>query len=78
MLLARLARFSARFFRAKRHGPARLGPLRAGLGQKIEPAGLDGLARFSNRDWRAGPKSATDNRAKLDNCCWPEKKDNEN
>jgi hypothetical protein len=32
-LLARLARFSARFFCAKRVGPARLGPLRAGLGQ---------------------------------------------
>jgi hypothetical protein len=48
-LSARLARFSVRFFRAKRAGPARLGPLRAGLGQEIEPAGLDGPARFSNR-----------------------------
>jgi hypothetical protein len=43
-------------FRAKRVGSARLGPLRAGLGQKIEPAGLDGPARFSNRAWQARPK----------------------
>jgi hypothetical protein len=55
-LPTRIARFSARFFRAKRASSARLGPLRAGLGQKIEPACLDGLARFSNRAWRAGPK----------------------
>jgi hypothetical protein len=46
-LPARIARFSARFFRAKR----------AGLGQKIEPACLDGPARFFNRAWRAGPKT---------------------
>jgi hypothetical protein len=45
-LSARLARFLARFFRAKRAGPARLGPLRAGLGQKIKPAGTAGPARF--------------------------------
>jgi hypothetical protein len=32
------------FFRA---GPTRLGPLRAGLGQKIELAGSAGPARFS-------------------------------
>jgi hypothetical protein len=51
----RLARFSARFFRAKRAAPARLGPLRAELEQKIEPAGLDGPAQFSNRAWWAGP-----------------------
>jgi hypothetical protein len=56
-LPARLARFSARFFRAKRPGPARLGPLWAGLGQGIEPAGLEGPVRFSNRAWRAGPKT---------------------
>jgi hypothetical protein len=47
----------ARFFGAKRADPARLGPLRAGLGQEIEPACLDGPARFSNRVWRAGPKT---------------------
>jgi hypothetical protein len=29
--------------------PARLGPLRPVLGQEIEPACLDGPARFSNR-----------------------------
>jgi hypothetical protein len=46
----------ARFFRAKRTGPARLGLLRAGLRQEIELACLDGPARFSNRAWRAGPK----------------------
>jgi hypothetical protein len=34
------------FFRAKRAGPARLGPLRAGLGQKSKPAGSAGPARF--------------------------------
>jgi hypothetical protein len=34
------------FFRAKRAGPARLGPLRAGLGQKLKPAGTAGPARF--------------------------------
>jgi hypothetical protein len=45
------------FFRAKRVSPTRLGPLRAGLGQKIEPACLHGPARFSNRAWRAGPKT---------------------
>jgi hypothetical protein len=44
-------------FRAKRAGPARLGPLRAGLGQEIEPACLAGTARFFNRAWRAGPKT---------------------
>jgi hypothetical protein len=54
---ARIARFSARFFHAKRVGPARLGPLRAGLRQGIEPACLAGPARFSNRAWRAGPKT---------------------
>jgi hypothetical protein len=42
------------FFRAKRAGPTRLGPMRAGLGQKNEPAGLGGPARFSNRVWRVG------------------------
>jgi hypothetical protein len=55
-LPAHLARFSARFFRAKRDDPACLGPLRAGLGQEIEPAGLDGPTRLSNRAWRARPK----------------------
>jgi hypothetical protein len=47
---------SARFFRAKRADLTRLGPLRAGLGQKIEPTGLEGPARFPNRAWRVGPK----------------------
>jgi hypothetical protein len=42
------------FFRAKRVGPTRLDPLRAGLEQEIEPAGLDGPSRFYNRAWRAG------------------------
>jgi hypothetical protein len=56
-LPAHLARILARFFRAKRAGPTRLGPLRTGLGQEIEPAGLDGSTRFSNRAWRAGPKT---------------------
>jgi hypothetical protein len=46
-----------RFFRAKRAGPARLGPLRAGLGQEIEPACLAGPALFFNRAWRVGPKT---------------------
>jgi hypothetical protein len=55
--LARIACFLARFFRAKRVGPARLGPLRARLEQEIEPACLAGPARFSNRAWRAGPKT---------------------
>jgi hypothetical protein len=48
-LLARFARFLARFFRAKWAGPTRLGPLRARLGQKNEPAGSDDTVRFSNR-----------------------------
>jgi hypothetical protein len=43
----RIARFSARFFRAKR----------VGLEQKIEPVCLDGLTRFSIRAWRARPKT---------------------
>jgi hypothetical protein len=34
------------FFCAKRAGPARLGPLRTGLGQKLKPAGSAGPARF--------------------------------
>jgi hypothetical protein len=34
------------FFRAKRAGPARFGPLRAELGQKLKPAGSAGPARF--------------------------------
>jgi hypothetical protein len=34
----------ARFFHAKWTGPARLGPLRTGLGQGNKPAGLDGPA----------------------------------
>jgi hypothetical protein len=56
-LPARLARFSTRFFRAKRAGPARFGPLRAGLGQKIKPAGSAGPARFlaGLHRARAGP-----------------------
>jgi hypothetical protein len=56
-LPAHLARFSARFFRAKWVGPVHLGPLWAGLGQEIEPTGLDGPARFFSRAWRAGPKT---------------------
>jgi hypothetical protein len=48
-LPARIARFFGPLFRANRAGPARLGPLRAGLGQEVEPACLDGPARFSNR-----------------------------
>jgi hypothetical protein len=46
------------FFRAKRTGLTRLISLRAGLGQEIEPACLDGPAQFSNCDWRAGPGRA--------------------
>jgi hypothetical protein len=48
------------FFRAKRAGPARLGPLRAGLGQKIKPAGTAGPARFlaGLHRARAGPGRA--------------------
>jgi hypothetical protein len=57
MLFGPHSPLSARFFLAKRAGPARLGPLRAGLGQEIEPACLAGPARFSNRAWRAGPKT---------------------
>jgi hypothetical protein len=47
--------FLARFFRAKRAGPARLGPLRAGLGQEIEPACLDGPDRAQNGLGFTGP-----------------------
>jgi hypothetical protein len=46
------------FFRAKRAGPARLGPLRAGRGQKLKPAGSAGPARFwpgFTGPGRAGP-----------------------
>jgi hypothetical protein len=52
--------FSARFFRAKRAGPARLGPLRAGLGQKLEHDGTAGPARFlaGLHRARAGPGRA--------------------
>jgi hypothetical protein len=48
------------FFRAKRAGPARLGPLRAGLGHKIKPAGSAGPARFlaGLHRARAGPGRA--------------------
>jgi hypothetical protein len=48
------------FFRAKRTGPARLGPLRSGLGQKIKPAGSAGPARFlaGLHRTRAGPGRA--------------------
>jgi hypothetical protein len=49
MLTGPLSPFSAHFFRAKRVGLARLGPLRAELEQEIEPVGLDGPVRFSNR-----------------------------
>jgi hypothetical protein len=48
----------ARFFRAKRVSPARLGPLRARLGQRIKPTGSAGPARFPNRAWRVGPKTS--------------------
>lgn len=58
MLTGSLSPFSARFFHAKQVGPARLGLLRAGFEQKIEPAGLDGSARFFNRALRAGPGQA--------------------
>jgi hypothetical protein len=57
VLFGPLSSLLARFFRAKRADPARLGPLRAGLGQRIKPAGSAGPARFTNRDWRAGPKT---------------------
>jgi hypothetical protein len=50
MLFGPLSPLSARFFRAKRADPARLDPLRVELEQKIEPAGLEGPTRFSNRD----------------------------
>jgi hypothetical protein len=56
-LPARIARFSTRFFRAKRVGPARLGPLRIGLEQEIKPECLGDPARFSNHAWWAGPKT---------------------
>ena len=48
------------FFRAKRAGPARLGPLRAGLGQKLEHDGTAGPARFlaGLHRARAGPGRA--------------------
>jgi hypothetical protein len=49
MLFGPLNPLTVRFFRAKRAGPARLGPLQAGLGQRIEFAGLEGPARFPNR-----------------------------
>jgi hypothetical protein len=48
--------FSTRF----RSDPVRLGPLRAELGQRIKPAGLEGPARFSNRVWRTGLHRARD------------------
>jgi hypothetical protein len=58
--------FFGPLFRAKRVGPARLGPLRAGLGQEIEPACLDGPTRFSKRAWRAGL-----HRARAGRPVWP-------
>jgi hypothetical protein len=57
-LSVRIARFSARFFRAKRVGSARLGPLRAGLRQEIEPAPVPGgpsPKRAGLHQTRAGP-----------------------
>jgi hypothetical protein len=54
MLFGPISPLSARFFCAKRTGLTYLGPLRAGLGQGIEPASLEGPARFPNRVWRAG------------------------
>jgi hypothetical protein len=42
MLTGPLSPLFGPFFRAKWDGPARLGLMRAGLGQEIEPAGLDG------------------------------------
>jgi hypothetical protein len=56
-LPARLARFSARFFRAYRAKPAHLDPLQAGLEQKNELAVLNSLAQFSYCAWRAQPKT---------------------
>ena len=60
MLTGPFSTFSARFFRAKRAGPARLGPLRAGLGQKLEHDGTAGPARFlaGLHRARAGPGRA--------------------
>ena len=52
------------FFRAKRAGPARLGPLRAGLGQEIEPACLEGPPDFLTVPSRPGPKRAGLHRAR--------------
>ena len=46
MLTGPFSTFSARFFHAKRADPARLGPLRAGLGQKLEHDDTVGPARF--------------------------------
>jgi hypothetical protein len=54
MLIGPFSPLFGPFFRAKRAGPARLGPLRAGLGQKIKPAGTAGPARFLAGLHRAG------------------------
>jgi hypothetical protein len=55
-LPTRLARFSDRFFRAKRADPTRLDPLRARLRQEIEPAGLDGPPDFLTVPGGPNPK----------------------
>jgi hypothetical protein len=57
VLIGPLSSFFGLLFSAKRVGPARLGPLQAGLGQKNELVGLDGPVQFSNRAWRVGPKA---------------------
>jgi hypothetical protein len=56
------------FFRAKRAGPARLGPLRAGLGQKIKPAGSAGPARFWPGFTGPGPGRAGPARLAISSC----------
>jgi hypothetical protein len=56
------------FFRAKRAGPARLGPLRAGLGQKLKPAGSAGPARFWPGFTGPGPGRAGPARLAISTC----------
>jgi hypothetical protein len=60
VLTGTFSTFSARFFRAKRAGPARLGPLRAGFEQKLEHDGTAGPGRFlaGLHRARAGPGRA--------------------
>jgi hypothetical protein len=64
VLFGPLSPLLARFFRAKRAVPTRLGPLRAELGQRIKPAAQQARPGFLTVPSGPGPKRTGLHRAR--------------